>query len=381
MAPRARASPDHTVTGKSFRFIDLFAGIGGLRQAFEARGVGGSCVFASESDRFAQQVYRANFSRDTHPIVGDIREVNARDVPDHEVLVAGFPCQPFSLAGVSSRNSRGLVHGFFDEIQGTLFFEIARIVKVKRPSVLFLENVPNLLSHDSGRTFNVMTDVLEGLGYRLVYEVVDARPWVPQGRRRIVIIAFDARREKSRNQKVSRAFSFAQVKKPSKRPVMRDILHPNNGRDVCVGPSMTTSRDLRSAWYTDVRGRVNPKYTISPALWEYLQRYAEKHRAAGNGFGFGLVGPDDIARTMSARYYKDGAEILVDQGRRRPPRRLTPRECARLMGFPESFRIPESDRQAYQQFGNSVVVPMMVAIARALTPSIIDLLHVSRRRA
>ncbi len=367
------------MTGESFRFIDLFAGIGGLRKAFEARGVGGTCIFTSELDRFAQHAYRTNFPRDTHPIVGDIREVEARNVPDHEVLVAGFPCQPFSLAGVSSRKSRGLVHGFLDKIQGTLFFEIVRIVRSKRPPVLFLENVPNLLSHDSGRTFDVMTAVLRELDYRLVYEVVDARPWVPQGRRRIVIIAFDSRREKSRNHKVSRSFSFEQVKKPNKHWVLRDILHPKNGRDVCCGPSGTVSWDFRLARYTDVRGRVNPKYTISQALWEYLQRYAEKHRAAGNGFGFGLVGPSDIARTLSARYYKDGAEILVDQGCRRPPRRLTPRECARLMGFPESFRIPVSDCQAYKQFGNSVVVPMMVAIARALTPSIIDLSHVPRR--
>jgi len=375
-----------TTTG-DFTFIDLFAGIGGLRQAFESRSVGATCVFTSEWDRFARETYAANFRRDDHPIVGDIRNVSMKDIPDHDLLLAGFPCQPFSLAGVSKKNSLGRKHGFLDETQGTLFFEIAKILRRKKPAVLFLENVPNLRSHDGGRTMETILSVLRKLGYRTVVDIVDARPWVPQGRKRIVIIGFRKSRERLSRTSLSRQFTFDLVSEPRRRsnspfpePVMADVLHGREARDLSLGPSVVPSRDPDAAWYTDRSGRVNPKYTISPALWEYLQDYADKHRAAGNGFGFGLVGPSDVARTLSARYYKDGAEILVKQNRGRPPRRLTPRECARLMGFRDSFRIPVSDNQAYKQFGNSVVVPMMAAIARALAPSIVDLANAPTRR-
>ena len=365
---------------ESFTFIDLFAGIGGLRQAFQSPGVGGTCVFTSEWDRYAQQTYRANFPNDSHEIAGDIRDVDVTKIPEHDVLIGGFPCQPFSLAGVSKKNSLGRSHGFLDETQGTLFFEILRIIKKRKPPVVFLENVPNLLSHDGGRTFNIVTDKLDKVGYRLEYQVVDARPWVPQGRRRIVIVGFNKSLERKTRSIESRGFGFEKVNmkpRPPRgrkgKPNMSWVLHEGAARDLSLGPSVVPPSKIETAWYTDSAGHVNPKYTISPALWEYLQGYADKHRAAGNGFGFGLVGPEDVARTLSARYYKDGAEILVDQGSTRPPRRLTPRECARLMGFRESFVIPVSDNQAYKQFGNSVVVPMMAAIARTLKPAIIEL--------
>ena len=375
------------MTSETFTFIDLFAGIGGLRQAFESRGVDGKCVFTSEWDKFAEKTYLANVRREFHTVEGDIRKLEERgvEVPDHDVLVAGFPCQPFSLAGVSKKNSLGRSHGFLDETQGTLFFEIEKIIleKIKKdaaPSVVFLENVPHLLSHDKGKTFATISEHLDALGYRIVHEIVSARPWVPQGRRRIIIIGFRKEYEARSKSKVSQNFSFEKInryRRPPKGfsnpPSMAWVLHDSSRqRDRSLSPSVLPSRNPENAWYTDSDGRVNPKYTISPALWSYLKEYAAKHRAAGNGFGFGLVGPEDVARTLSARYYKDGAEILVRQDRK-PPRRLTPRECARLMGFPDTFKIPVSDNQAYKQFGNSVVVPMMAAIARELKPAIIDL--------
>lgn len=371
----------------AFTFIDLFSGIGGLRRAFERHPVGGRCVFSSEWDLFARQTYEENFGVGEHEFAGDICGVSASSIPDHDVLVGGFPCQPFSLAGVSKKNSLGRAHGFEDETQGTLFFEILRIITKKRPPVLFLENVPNLQSHDGGKTFSVIRRRLEGLGYRIESDIVDARSWVPQGRRRIIIVGFRRDLEKHARAGASLSFrvsNYGRVRKKSHwidgHPVMLDVLHRRGeDRDRLLGPAVLPSREPASAWYTDRHGVVNPKYTISDGLWEYLEEYAAKHRAAGHGFGFGLVGPHDVARTLSARYYKDGSEILVRQSRGRNPRRLTPRECARLMGFPDSFRIPVSDNQAYKQFGNSVVVPMMAAIARALKPSILELSEVGRR--
>ncbi|MEL6243841.1 MAG: DNA (cytosine-5-)-methyltransferase [Pseudomonadota bacterium] len=335
----------------SFTFIDLFAGIGGLRKAME--GAGGRCVFTSEWDKYAQQTYLANFP-DNRPIAGDIREVDAAAVPDHDVLVAGFPCQPFSIAGVSKKNALGRRHGFDDETQGTLFFDVLRILMAHRPAAFLLENVKNLKSHDRGRTFEVIRRKLEDeLGYTIQTRIIDAAHFVPQHRERIVIVGF---REEV-------AFSFDDIELPVRgHRVMRDILHPENGLEV---PERHYTIGDKAA--------VSDKYTLSNHLWRYLRDYAAKHKTKGNGFGFGLVDGDSIARTLSARYYKDGSEILVSRGKRRNPRRLTPRECARLMGYEDDFRIPVSDTQAYKQFGNSVAVPVFAEVARIMRPHILSL--------
>lgn len=339
-----------------FRFIDLFAGIGGIRMGFE--GIGGGCVFTSEWDKYARQTYEANFHDGPgHLFAGDITQVDASDVPDHDVLLAGFPCQPFSIAGVSKKNALGRAHGFKDATQGTLFFDVARIIDDKRPGVFLLENVKNLKSHDQGRTFKVITETLEKeLGYHITYKVMDARYWVPQGRQRILIVGFDGERTGDAG------FSFDMVDTPPVGPRMRDILHPEDG-----------SEEPEEGYTIGKVAKVNPRYTLTPRLWRYLRDYAAKHQAAGNGFGFGLVGPESVARTLSARYYKDGSEVLVSRGPGKRPRRLTPRECARLMGFPHDFEIPVSDTQAYKQFGNSVVAPMVTAVAEALHPFILEM--------
>lgn len=333
---------------RSFRFVDLFAGIGGIRLAFES--IGGRCVMTSEWNSFARTTYEANFPSEGHRFEGDITQVNAADIPDHDVLLAGFPCQPFSIAGVSKKNALGRPHGFADLTQGTLFFDVVRILQEKRPAAFMLENVRNLKSHDGGRTFEVIMNVLQkDLGYHVSERVIDATPWCPQTRRRIFIVGFDN----------SNDFTFDDLPIPDTRPTMASVLHPEDGTE------------LRELPYTHgERALVDPKYILTPRLWEYLQGYKEKHRAAGHGFGFGLVGRDDVARTLSARYYKDGSEILIDRGARARPRRLTPREAARLMGFPDSFKIPVSDSQAYKQFGNSVVVPLATAVAQHMAPHI-----------
>ncbi len=333
----------------AFGFIDLFAGIGGMRLAFEP--YGGRCVFTCEWDRFSRQTYRANFP-DGHDIAGDIREVRTQDVPRHDLLLAGFPCQPFSLAGVSKKNSLGRPHGFADETQGTLFFDIARIIRDHRPAAFLLENVKHLRNHDRGRTMRVILRTLEAdLGYSVTTRVFDARPFVPQHRQRVFIAGF---REDA-------GFSLDDVEIPdlASGPRLRSVLHPEDGTEEAEPP------------YTlGESAAVSPKYTLSDHLWSYLQDYARRHRERGNGFGYGLVGPDDTARTLSARYYKDGSEILVRQHGANP-RRLTPRECARLMGFDgqgqSRFEIPVSDTQAYRQFGNAVAVPLVGAIARAMS--------------
>jgi DNA (cytosine-5)-methyltransferase 1 len=333
---------------RPFTFIDLFAGIGGLRRAFDS--IGGRCVFTSEWNPHAQKTYHANYL-DNRPIEGDITKVDVDDIPDHDVLLGGFPCQPFSIAGVSKKNSLGRSHGFADETQGTLFFDVARIIDRKRPRAFLLENVKNLKSHDKGKTFAVIMRTLrEELGYHVHHTVMDAQHFVPQHRERMVIVGFSEPTE----------FSFEDLALPAKGTKrLRDILHPQDGTERAEGPF--TLGDAAA---------VNPKYTLSDGLWRYLQNYAEKHRQKGNGFGFGLVGPDDVSRTLSARYYKDGSEILVSQGDGINPRKLTPRECARLMGYPEDFKIVASDTQAYKQFGNSVAIPMFEAVARHMLPHI-----------
>lgn len=333
-----------------FTFIDLFAGVGGIRLGFES--AGGSCVFTSEWNDWSKKTYLENFGSG-HPLVGDIVPYPAEEVPDHDVLLAGFPCQPFSIAGVSKKNALGKPHGFECTTQGTLFFDVARIIAAKRPKAFLLENVKNLLSHDKGNTFRVILDTLRNeLGYEVHYRVIDGQHFVPQHRERIIIVGFDG----------STGFSWDDLRLPEQRPVLSSILHSENGTERAEEP-----------YTTGEKAKVHRKYVLTDKLWAYLQAYAEKHRAAGNGFGFGLVTRGDVSRTLSARYYKDGSEILVARGKGRNPRRLTPRECARLMGFPDSFRIPVSDTQAYKQFGNSVVVPVMREVARIMTPHILAL--------
>jgi len=332
----------------AFTFIDLFAGIGGMRMAFEA--AGGRCVFTSEWNEKAQRTYRANFGCD-HAIAGDIREIASEQIPAHDVLLAGFPCQPFSIAGVSKKNALGRPHGFACRTQGTLFFEVARIIAERRPGAFLLENVRNLVNHDRGRTFETIRATLEDeLGYQVQFRVIDARGFVPQHRERIFIVGFRGATE----------FNLAGVALPEAGPRLRDILHPEDGSEAEEPP-----------YTTGPLARVAAKYVLTERLWQYLQDYAAKHRSKGNGFGYGLCGPDDCARTLSARYFKDGSEILIRHSPR--PRRLTPRECARLMGFDRPgrtpFRIPVSDTEAYRQFGNAVVVPVVETIARALAVS------------
>lgn len=344
---RLRAIADMRCPGDrtyGFRFIDLFAGIGGLRRPFEE--IGGRCVFTSEWDRFCKQTYTANFPEPAdsdHRFVGDIRRVAEApgSVPPHDVLLAGFPCQPFSIAGVSKKNALGRPHGFLCDTQGTLFYDLAKIIAHHRPPVFLLENVRNLERHDRGKTFATIMHVLEGeLGYRVHVRIVDSSPWVPQKRERIFMAGFAE----------ETAFDFGELAVPEgPGPTLATILEPE----------------------------VDPKYTLSEHLWNYLREYKERHRRAGNGFGYSLFGPGDVARTLSARYYKDGSEILIRQEVPRP-RRLTPRECSRLMGFDSpgesTFQIPVSDTQAYRQFGNAVVVPAVRAIARLMAPHIGEML-------
>ena len=341
---------------REFTFIDLFAGIGGLRMAFETHG--GKCVFTSEWDLYAQKTYLANFPVD-HDLAGDITKVPAESIPDHDVLLAGFPCQPFSIAGVSKKNSLGRKHGFECVTQGTLFFDVARIIKEKQPKAILLENVKNLQSHNRGNTFSVIKKTLEeDLGYRIFTRVIDAKGFVPQHRERIFIVGF---REDS-------DFTWDALNLPEKdAKIMKDVLHD--------------SKEIVEEPYTYRHGQytcVNKKYILSDKLWGYLQRYAEKHKKAGNGFGFGLVNEKSTARTLSARYYKDESEILVKR-KKGNPRRLTPRECARLMGYEseqKKFEIPVSDTRAYKQFGNGVVVPVVEEVARIMKPHIMNLVEV-----
>lgn len=330
----------NSIHKKRFTFIDLFAGIGGFRIAFES--TGGECVFASEWDKLAAQTYEANFGDKPE---GDITQIPTEDIPDHDILTGGFPCQPFSIAGVTKHKALGNAHGFEHPTQGTLFFDVARIISTKRPRAFLLENVKNLLSHDKGRTFNVIRQTLEDdLNYHVHPVLLDARWLVPQHRERIYIVGF----------KDNPDFNLPPL--PDLQPKFRDILEPV----------------------------VDPKYTLTDHLWKYLQDYAEKHRAKGNGFQYGLTNLDGVARTLSARYYKDGSEILIPQGKGKNPRRLTPRECARLMGFPEDFKIVVSDTRAYKQFGNSVAVPVVQHIAQEIVRCLFDetkQIHTKQRQA
>ena len=330
-----------------FTFADLFAGIGGIRIAFEK--IGGECVFTSEWDSYAQKTYAANFPA-AHEISGDITKIDADAIPDHDVLLGGFPCQPFSIPGVSKKNALGRAHGFADETQGTLFFDVARIIAKKQPRAFVLENVKNLQSHDKGRTFDVIHRTLsKDLGYQVFYKVIDGARFVPQHRERIIIIGF-------RDPVI---FDWGMVNLPEKgMHFLGEVLHKKSGEPMLDWDG--------SNYYDHSKRKPLDKYTLTDGLWTYLQNYKIKHQAAGNGFGFGMVTPESVTRTLSARYYKDGSEILFSQGATKNPRRLTPRECARLMGFPDTFRIPVSDTQAYKQFSQAAVVPMIEAVAKLI---------------
>lgn len=303
-----------------FKFIDLFAGIGGIRMAFERQG--GECVFSSEWNKYASITYKANFGETP---AGDITKISAEEIPAFDILCAGFPCQPFSIAGVSKKKSMGRKHGFQDKEQGNLFFEIVRIVKHHQPKILFLENVKNLLSHDRGNTFQIIKAALDNLGYEVDVNIFDAAHFTPQHRERTIIVACKTHRIE------------LPKKLPEKNFRVSDILEKN----------------------------VDSKYTLSDKLWSFLKEYAKKHKEKGNGFGYGIADLNGVTRTLSARYYKDGSEILIPQDGKNP-RRLTPRECARLQGYPDSYIIPVSDTQAYKQFGNSVCVPMMTFLAKKI---------------
>lgn len=324
----------------SYDFIDLFAGIGGMRIAFQDAGC--RCVFSSEWDKNCQKTYYANFGEIPY---GDITKINAKDIPNHDILVAGFPCQPFSIAGVSKKNSMGRATGFADKTQGTLFFDVCRIIAEKRPKAFMLENVKNLKSHDKGNTWKVIKSSLEELNYSVYSGVFDGQDFVPQHRERVLIVGFD----KERYGEVPFEFDY---NTPDKKPVLKDILFDE----------------------------YDTKYILTPHLWEYLQNYAAKHKAAGKGFGYGMPDLNGISRTLSARYYKDGSEILINRGEGEIPRRLTPRECARLQGYPDDFKIVVSDTQAYKQFGNSVVVPLMSSVASLIVEKLNSLKETDFRK-
>jgi len=315
--------PFPTPKNPKFKFIDLFAGIGGIRMAYQNNG--GKCVFSSEWDSFAKKTYEANYGEVPF---GDITKISEKEIPDHDLLLGGFPCQPFSIAGVSKKNSLGRKHGFLDKTQGTLFFDIARIIKHKRPKAFMLENVKNLVSHDKKKTFKVITEALTELGYSIHYKVLDAKFYVPQHRERIIIVGFD-------KSVFLEEEKFKFPKPPEVELAIKDILESD----------------------------VEDKYTLSDKLWNYLQEHKRKHQAKGNGFGYGLTDVSGVSRTISARYYKDGSEILIPQ-KNKNPRRLTPRECARIQGFPDEFIIPVSNNQAYKQFGNSVAMPLIQAVGK-----------------
>lgn len=315
-------------------------------------------MFSSEYDRFSQQTYKAFFDEvpdfsDIYPVdpPGDITKIPVEKIPDHDILLGGFPCQPFSLAGVSKKNSLGKPHGFDDPTQGTLFFNIKEILKEKQPKAFLLENVKNLEKHDKGNTFRVITDILEASNYNFFYQVIDGAGWVPQHRERIYIVGF--RTDPDQGWNIEEFPEFLNLKPPKKRKkTLTDILEDPE--------------------------KIPEKYTLQNGTWTTLERHKKYHAEQGNGFGYGLISPpfeEKTTRTLSARYHKDGAEILIDIGKE-IPRRLTPLECCRLMGFPkkyqkffernEKYPQPVSDTQAYRQFGNSVVVPVVTAISEIM---------------
>lgn len=318
-----------------FTFIELFAGIGGFRLGLTR--AGGRHLYSNDWDKFAHKTYVSWFGEEGVDF-GDIREIkNYSSLPNHDVLSAGFPCQPFSIAGVSKKNSLGRPHGFSDLDQGNLFFSVCDVIAAKLPRVILLENVRNLMSHDGGKTWTLIKESLEILGYTIHSKVINAAQWVPQNRRRVFIVGF-----------------------------LKSEFHPNVLDQFQFPDDSGAPRRLREVLH---RSPPHKKYMLTDNLWVYLQRYAALHKSRGNGFGCRVFGPSDTAATLSARYYKDGAEILIDQPGWRNPRRLTPAEAGRLMGFnwklardygySKGFPQVVSDVQAYRQFGNSVC-PLVV---------------------
>jgi len=310
-----------------FKFIDLFAGIGGFRIAMQE--LGGCCVFSSEWDPYAKITYEANFAEVPF---GDIRKIIESDIPDHDVLCAGFPCQPFSLAGVSARNSLRTAHGFACETQGTLFFDIARIIKAKQPRVVFLENVKNLVSHDGGKTLLIIKRTIEEAGYSFSYRVIDSSSLVPQRRLRCYMVCTRNGQDK---------FEFPVIEGP---PLpLKMILEPD----------------------------VDVSFTISSRLWAGHQKRTKRNLARGTGFSAFCADVEKPSNTIVARYGKDGKECLIPQARKNP-RMLTPRECARLQGFPENFIIPNAKTTSYRQFGNSVAIPVIRKISKRIVQLIAE---------
>lgn len=319
----------HAIDNPKFTFVDLFAGIGGFRLALQRQG--GLGVFSSEWDKGAQKTYLENYGE--HPF-GDITAITNEKiddatlnqlVPDHDVLAAGFPCQPFSHAGVSARNSVGKDHGFKCDTQGTLFFDVMRISVVKKPQVLFLENVRNIEGHDKGLTFNVIKNSIEEIGYEFKYSIIDASPLVPQRRVRCYMVCF--------RKDLEIDFKFPDIN--GEPLALKSILEKN----------------------------VPEKYTISDRLWAGHINRTKRNLERGTGFTAHLANLDRPSNTIVARYGKDGKECLVPQGNNNP-RLLTPRECARLQGFPEEFKISAARTPAYKQFGNSVAVPVIEEISK-----------------
>ena len=326
--------------GRSFTFVELFAGIGGFNLGLRA--AGGINVFASEWDKFAVSTYK-NWYPEVPMVTGDVRDLDFEtDIPSHDVLVGGFPCQPFSLAGVSKKNSLGRPHGFEDRGQGNLFFSIAEIAVAKRPKIIFLENVKNLLSHDGGKTWARIQEIFGQIDYRITYAVINAKAWVPQSRERVYIVAFDNHRYKS--EKVA-DFEFPDSKL-QQAPVLSSILETEHLEEL----------------------------ELSPKLWEFLQEYSQKHKSLGNGFGYQIADKAGVTRTLSARYHKDGSEILVREDSLERPRRLSVNEAKRLMGFnaeferhlshDRGFETVVSKTQAYKQLGNAVVPKVILEIAK-----------------
>lgn len=324
MSPPVRFEFTPKPSKTKFTFSDICAGIGGMRMAFE--NLGGKCVFTSEWDKFCQYTYRENFGQDP---LGDITKIPIKHIPRHNIMLAGFPCQPFSKSGFATRKYLNKKDGLADETQGKIFFRITKIISEKNPEVVFLENVPRLVKMNGGKTFEIIIHKLEELGYVCKWKVISAETVVPQRRERLYIVAT----KKEIN------FEFPEI--PDLKPQLKKILEK----------------------------KIDKKYVLSDNTWRWLQNHAKKHSAKGNGFGFRMADPKKTACTLSARYGKDGSEILIPR-RNSNPRKLTPRECARLMGFPDNFVIPVSDTQAYKQFGNSVVVPIVFLIGHEIIQAI-----------
>lgn len=327
------------------RTADLFAGIGGFRLGF--RSVSSKCVFAVEIDKFSRKTYASNHEVD-HPFPLDVRNVPV--LPPCDMVLAGFPCQPFSIAGIPKRASLGRPTGFSCKSQGNMFAETMRLLGSSKAEIVVLENVPHIALHNKGRTFEKIEHALRNAGWNIAHDVLDASAFLPQTRRRWFLVGF-------RSLAMANRFAFRATPRVKGTMKLQSVLHPEDGVGHVEQP------------YTDHSGRAAEKYTLSDNLLRCLRRHAARQKAKGNGFGYSIASPLGLARTLTARYGKDGSEILVPRPQGNP-RRLTPRECSRLMGFDEGqasdFVIPVSDTQAYKQFGNAVPPPMARHVANSV---------------